>query len=250
MGRHPLVGGANSSSRKIPSRAANPAQWSDGAIARTTPVLSGWLSWVTVPALSWSQGGEIPVPATACDHIAEPTLTDDLALGPRYRGRPGLWCTWRLSLRSPHLRSRPSSAGAQPSVSGLMSDSRDQQTGDIVAPELCPEVCQASRGCVMRQQRLSCSQVIEQKRRRWVPFRRALSKEAQGAFDRMLADATPQLQAAVELGRPWRFEGVIMAVLVAHEKRIAGLVKPLVGDMVGGGQSEPAASLGWESPDT
>jgi hypothetical protein len=30
------------------------------------------------------------------------------------------------------------------------------------------------------------SQMIEQERRRWMPFRRALSKEDQGAFDRML----------------------------------------------------------------
>jgi hypothetical protein len=47
---------------------------------------------------------------------------------------------------------------------------------------------------------LTFSQVIEQERRRWVPFRRALSKEDQEAFDRMFACATPQLQAEVELG--------------------------------------------------
>jgi hypothetical protein len=52
-----------------------------------------------------------------------------------------------------------------------------------------------------------------------VPFRRALSKEDQAALDRMLADAT-QLQAAVQLGRPWTFEAVLMAVLLAHEKRL------------------------------
>jgi hypothetical protein len=31
---------------------------------------------------------------------------------------------------------------------------------------------------------------------------------------------TQPLQAEVQLGRPWRFEAVIMAVLLAHEKRI------------------------------
>jgi len=96
----------------------------------------------------------------------------------------------------------------------------------------------------MSPQMLPFSQMIEQKRRRWVPFRRALSKEDQAVFNRMFACATQPLQAEAQLGRPWTFETVLMAVLLAHEKRIAGLVKPLVGDMVGGGQREPPASLG------
>jgi len=65
---------------------------------------------------------------------------------------------------------------------------------------------------------LSFSQLIEQERRRWGPFRRALSMEDQEAFDRMFACATQQFQAEVQLGRPWRFEAVLMAVLLAHEK--------------------------------
>jgi hypothetical protein len=64
------------------------------------------------------------------------------------------------------------------------------------------------------------SQVIEQERRRWMPFRRALSKEDQEAFDRLFADATQQLQAAVQLGRPWTFEAIVMAVLLAHKQRL------------------------------
>ena len=72
----------------------------------------------------------------------------------------------------------------------------------------------------MSPRMLPFSQVIEQERRRWMPFRRALSKEDQAVFDRMFACATQQLQAEVQLGRPWRFEAVIMAVLLAHEKRI------------------------------
>jgi hypothetical protein len=67
---------------------------------------------------------------------------------------------------------------------------------------------------------LSFSQVIAQERRRWMPFRRALSKEDQAAFDRMFACVTQQLQAAVQLGGPWTFEAVLMAVLLAHEKLI------------------------------
>jgi hypothetical protein len=36
----------------------------------------------------------------------------------------------------------------------------------------------------------------------------------------MCACATQQLQAEVQLGRPWTFEAVLMAVLSAHEKRL------------------------------
>jgi len=64
------------------------------------------------------------------------------------------------------------------------------------------------------------SQVIEQERRRWMPFRRALSKEDQAVFDRMCACATQPLKAEMQLGRPGRFEAVIMAVLLAHGKRL------------------------------
>jgi hypothetical protein len=55
-------------------------QWSDRAIARTTPVLLGLFSLVTVLALRWSGDGQIPVPVTAWYHKAEPTFADCLAL--------------------------------------------------------------------------------------------------------------------------------------------------------------------------
>jgi hypothetical protein len=48
--------------------------------------------------------------------------------------------------------------------------------------------------------------LIEQERRRWMPFRRALAQEDQEAFDGTLACAKEQLQAEVPLGRPWRFK--------------------------------------------
>ncbi|HEX9867292.1 MAG TPA: hypothetical protein VGC99_01640 [Candidatus Tectomicrobia bacterium] len=72
----------------------------------------------------------------------------------------------------------------------------------------------------MSPRMLPFSQVIEQERRRWVPFRRVLSKDDQEAFDRMLAGATQPLQAEVPLGRPWLFEAVLMAVLSAYAKRL------------------------------
>jgi hypothetical protein len=63
----------------------------------------------------------------------------------------------------------------------------------------------------------------EQEMRCWMPFRRALSKEDQEACDRMFACATQPLQTEVLLGRPWRFEVVLMAVLSAHAQRLEQL---------------------------
>jgi len=62
-------------------------QWSDQAIARTTPVLLAVFSLVTVLALKLSQGGQIPVPVTAWYHKAEPTFADCLALVRRHLWR-------------------------------------------------------------------------------------------------------------------------------------------------------------------
>jgi hypothetical protein len=62
-------------------------QWSDQAIARTTPVLLALFSLVTMLALKLSSGGQIPVPATAWYHKAEPTFADCLALVRRHLWR-------------------------------------------------------------------------------------------------------------------------------------------------------------------
>jgi hypothetical protein len=55
-------------------------QWSDQAIARTTPVLLALFSLVPVLALKLSQDGNIPVPMTAWYRKGEPTFSDCLAL--------------------------------------------------------------------------------------------------------------------------------------------------------------------------
>jgi hypothetical protein len=55
-------------------------QWSDQAIARTTPIRLALFSLVTVLALQLSHGGQIPVPTTAWYRKAEPTFADCLAL--------------------------------------------------------------------------------------------------------------------------------------------------------------------------
>lgn len=55
-------------------------QWSEKAIARTSPVLLGLFSLVTVLALRLSHEGQIPVPVTAWYRKTEPTFADCLAL--------------------------------------------------------------------------------------------------------------------------------------------------------------------------
>jgi hypothetical protein len=66
-----------------------PRQWSDRAIARTTPVLLALFSIVTGLALRLSPAGDIPVPLTAWYHNAEPTFADCWALvrEPLWRAR-------------------------------------------------------------------------------------------------------------------------------------------------------------------
>jgi hypothetical protein len=62
-------------------------QWSDQAIARTTPSLLALFSFVTVLALQLSGGGQIPVPVTAWYHKGAATFSDCLALVRRYLWR-------------------------------------------------------------------------------------------------------------------------------------------------------------------
>jgi DDE superfamily endonuclease len=62
-------------------------QWSEQAIARTSPVLLALSSLVTVLALRLSQGGQMPVPVTAWYHKTEATFADCLALVRRHLWR-------------------------------------------------------------------------------------------------------------------------------------------------------------------
>jgi hypothetical protein len=71
------------------------------------------------------------------------------------------------------------------------------------------------------------SQLIDVERRRWAPFRRALPKEDQAAFDRLFDCAKRHVQAGVMVSRPWPFETIIMAVLVEHQKRLEEIMKRL-----------------------
>ena len=72
-----------------------------------------------------------------------------------------------------------------------------------------------------------CSSLIEQERRRWMPFKQALPKADQPIFDRLFDCAKLHTQAGVMVARPWPFETMVMAVLLEHEKRIEHLIRQL-----------------------
>jgi hypothetical protein len=75
-------------------------QWSEQAIARTTPVLLAWFALVTVLALRLCHGGQIPVTVTAWYHQAEPTFSACLTLGRRH-----LWRAQSLVHSTPEAES-------------------------------------------------------------------------------------------------------------------------------------------------
>ena len=68
------------------------------------------------------------------------------------------------------------------------------------------------------------SQLIEYERRAWAPFRRALRKDDQAAFDRLFDCAKLHVQAGVYLSRPWPFEVLVMAMLLEHHKQLERLL--------------------------
>jgi hypothetical protein len=89
------------------------------------------------------------------------------------------------------------------------------------------------------------SQLIEHERRAWAPFRRALRKHDQAAFDRLFDCAKLHVQAGVYLSRPWPFEVLAMAMLLEHHKRL----EHLLGRLEALCQSaRPAASPARERP--
>jgi hypothetical protein len=71
------------------------------------------------------------------------------------------------------------------------------------------------------------SQLIESERRAWAPFRRALRRDDQVAFDRLFDCAKLHVQAGVYLSRPWPFEVIAMAMLLEHHKRLEQLLTRL-----------------------
>jgi hypothetical protein len=89
------------------------------------------------------------------------------------------------------------------------------------------------------------SQLIEYERRAWAPFRRALRKDDQAAFDRLFDCAKLHVQAGVYLSRPWPFEVIAMAMLLEHHKRLEHLLTRLEAFCQG---IHPAAAPALERP--
>jgi hypothetical protein len=104
---------------------------------------------------------------------------------------------------------------------------------DIFANNNTSSMLTASEGLAMGKTLPPFSELIEQERRRWTPFKRALSKADQAIFDRLFDCAKLHVQAGVMVSRPWPFESIVMAVLLEHEKRILELIRELEHDVPG-----------------
>jgi hypothetical protein len=71
------------------------------------------------------------------------------------------------------------------------------------------------------------SQLIEQERRRWAPFKPSLPKGDQMIFDRLFDCAKLHVQAGVCQSRPLALETTVMAVLLECEKQIENLIRQI-----------------------
>jgi hypothetical protein len=67
------------------------------------------------------------------------------------------------------------------------------------------------------------SQLVDNERRRWVPFKRALPKKDQVIFDRLFDCAKLHIQAGVMVSRPWPFETIVMAMVLEQHKQVERL---------------------------
>ena len=64
------------------------------------------------------------------------------------------------------------------------------------------------------------SHVLESEHERWKPFRRALSKEDQEAFDRLFDQAKMHTSAGVYMACPWPMETILLSICLEHGKMI------------------------------
>jgi hypothetical protein len=67
------------------------------------------------------------------------------------------------------------------------------------------------------------SSLIEQERRRWMPFKKVLPKADQALFDRLFDCAKFHIQAGVMVARPWPFETIVMAIVLEQQKQVERL---------------------------
>ena len=73
-------------------------QWSDKAIARTTPILMGLFSWVTLLAHQSQSSGQLPVRQAAWYAKTTPTFSDAIGVV-----RSQIWLHWGFCLSTPAL---------------------------------------------------------------------------------------------------------------------------------------------------
>jgi hypothetical protein len=67
------------------------------------------------------------------------------------------------------------------------------------------------------------SQLLEDERRRWAPFKRALPIEDHAIVDRLFDCAKLHIQAGVMMSRPWPFESIIMAMFLEPQTQLERL---------------------------
>jgi hypothetical protein len=71
------------------------------------------------------------------------------------------------------------------------------------------------------------SHVMESERDRLKPFRRALSKEDQQAFDRLFDHAKMHTSAGVYMASPWPMDTILVSICLEHGKMIEEIVGKL-----------------------
>ncbi len=71
------------------------------------------------------------------------------------------------------------------------------------------------------------SWVMESERERLNPFRKALSKEDQQAFDRLFDRAKMHTSAGVYMANPWPMETILLSVVLEQGKVIEEILKKL-----------------------
>ena len=74
---------------------------------------------------------------------------------------------------------------------------------------------------------LPYSHVMESERERLKPFRRALSKEDQEAFDRLFDRAKLHTSAGVYMAHSWPMETILLSICLEHGKMIEEILGKL-----------------------
>ena len=68
---------------------------------------------------------------------------------------------------------------------------------------------------------------LEEERGRWKPFRKALRKEDQEAFDRLFDRAKFHTHASVYMARSCPLETILLSICLEHEKMIEQILGKL-----------------------